>query len=270
MFRKRRVATPGFGHTPWNPIQGEQANLRQEGTHPFCAMMQVAAEDTHKDYVICRGFDPRILKFIDYSEGDTNKPGISVAKPFGKRLTGKYQVGEVYPAFLPTQGNSDYTNFRQVTYTPPSPVAVKWRVGQNPGVVSGGGLDGGQPDNLTDEIQILRDENGKAINWLLIDSSRIRRNWVGFLYASYSGVVIGFWVVPTYALDGVLPDGPQWVVNEHKWNFGVAGATVRVEEDPVNNRWRPLQQDYICPDGRTVSPPPPPPPADPPVYPYPE
>lgn len=131
-------------------------------------MMQVAAEDTHADYVICRGFDPRILKFIDYASGDDSKPGIAVAKPFGRRRTGTYEIGEVYPAFLPTQGNADYTGFRQVVYTPPSPVGVNWRVGQNPGVTSGG-LEGGQPEDLDDTIGILYASDGKVINWLLID-----------------------------------------------------------------------------------------------------
>lgn len=132
-------------------------------------MMQIAAEDTYDDYVICRGFDPRILKFIDYEEGNANKPGISVAKPFGKRATGAYQIAEVYPALLPTQGNAGFSDFRQVVYTPPSPIAVQWRLGQNPGVTVGG-LDGGQPSALTDEIEMLVDHNGRSINWLLIDS----------------------------------------------------------------------------------------------------
>jgi hypothetical protein len=133
-------------------------------------MMQVAADDLYDDYVICRGFDLRILKFIDYEEGNPNKPGISVAKPFGKRRIGTYSIGEVYPAFLPTQGNPDFTDFRQVTYVPPSPTTVNWRVGQNAGVVFTGALDGGQPEDLTKTIGVLRDAAGKAINWLLIDS----------------------------------------------------------------------------------------------------
>ena len=170
MFRKRRRPTPNFRMpNPFNPISGDQANLRQDGTSPYCAMMQVAAEDTYDDYVICRGFDPRILKFIDYAAGNPNKPGISVAKPYGKRTAGKYEIAEVYPAFLPTQGNTGFSDFRQVVYTPPSPVAVEWRVGQNPGVVVGG-PDGGQPELLSEEIEILSDHNGKVVNWLLIDS----------------------------------------------------------------------------------------------------
>lgn len=151
-------------------MHGEQANLRQEGTAPYCAMMQVAAEDTYDDYVICRGFDTRILRFVDYAAGNPNKPGISVAKPYGNRVAGSYEIGEIYPALLPTQGNSGFADFRQVVFTPPSPIAVEWRVGQNPGKVTGGGLDGGQPADLTDAIEILYDHNGKVINWLLIDA----------------------------------------------------------------------------------------------------
>ena len=179
--RRRRHPTPGFGiPPPFNPIQGENANLRQDGTSPHCAMMQVAATDTYANYVICRGFDTRILRFIDYAAGDANKPGVSVAKPFGKRKTGTYKIGEIYPALLPTQGNADFIDFKLVTYTPPSPVAVNWRVGQNPGVVTGG-LDGGQPANLSETIGILYDHNGKVVNWIIIDT-------VGNLLRSMSGV----------------------------------------------------------------------------------
>lgn len=173
---------------PFNPIQGENANLRQDGVSPFCVMMQVAAEDTYEDYVICRGFDTRILKFIDYAEGDDSKPGISVAKPFGKRITDTYEIGEIYPALLPTQGNADFTDFRQVTYVPPSPVDVNWRVGQNPGVVSGGGANGGQPEGLSDTIEILYDHNGKVVNWLLIDSGGGDGSIEGPIYSAAPGL----------------------------------------------------------------------------------
>jgi hypothetical protein len=171
LFRKRKRPTPHFKvPPPFNALHGENANLRQEGVSPFCAMMQVAAADTYENHVICRGFDIRILRFIDYAAGNANKPGISVAKPYGKRRTGTYEIGEIYPALLPTQGNANFMDFRQVVFVPPSPTTVEWRVGQNPGVVTGG-LDGGQPENLTDAIEILYDHNGKVINWLLVDSS---------------------------------------------------------------------------------------------------
>lgn len=125
-------------------------------------MMQIVEEDTYDNYVVCRGFDPRFLRFME---------SISVAKPFGKRTPGTYEVAEIYPAFLPTQGNANFMDFRQVVYVPPSPADVQWRVGQNPGVVENG-LEGGQPGELTDAIEILYDHNGKVINWILIDSNK--------------------------------------------------------------------------------------------------
>jgi hypothetical protein len=184
MFRKRKRPTPHFKvPPPFNALHGENANLRQEGVSPFCAMMQVTEEDTYADYVVCRGFDPRILKFID---------GISVAKPFGKRTIGTYEIGEIYPALLPTQGNANFMDFRQVTFVPPSPVAVDWRVGQNPGVVTGG-LEGGQPEALSDAIEILYDHNGKVVNWLLIDGG-----------SSGGGDSIRFTIVDCICSDGVF------------------------------------------------------------------
>jgi len=172
VFKKRRMATPGFGHVPFNPINGGHNDLRTPGIYPYCAMMQVAAEDTYDDYVVCRGFDVRMLKFVDFEEGNADKPGISVAKPFGDRgaaadgqVTRKYRIGEIFPAFLTTQGAANDTDSN---YVPPSPTAVLWRVGQNPGVVTDGNEFGGHPAELTDEVSILSDHNGKVINWMLI------------------------------------------------------------------------------------------------------
>jgi hypothetical protein len=168
MFRKRRRPTPDFQiPPPYNPMRGDHDDLQIHGDWPYCAMMQVACEDKYPNYVVCRGFDPRILKFIDYKENSAEKPGISVAKPFGCRVTSggakRYRIGEVFPAFLPTQGTADI----DVHYVPPSPVEVKWRLGQNPGVVDGSPY-GGPPKCLEDEIAILRDHNGKVINWILV------------------------------------------------------------------------------------------------------
>ena len=119
-------------------------------------MVQVAAADTYTDYVVCRAFDPRIRRFID------SPPGLSVAKPFGNRVKGVYRVGQVFPALLPTQGTPDHT--------PPSPSAVDWRVGQNPGVTDNP-VEGGHPKALTDAIEELKDHNDQYINWLLLDTA---------------------------------------------------------------------------------------------------
>jgi len=160
MFRKRRRPTPNFKiPPPVNPVDGGFASLGIQRILPYCAMMQIAADDEYDDYVICRGFDTRILRFVDYESGDRNKPGISVAKPFGCRTAGKYSIGEVYPAFLPIQGTA--------VYTPPSPSSVNWRVGQNPGVVDGDS-NAGHPIDLSSSIELLFDHNGVAVNWIFI------------------------------------------------------------------------------------------------------
>jgi len=176
MFRKLRRPTPNFKiPPPYNPISGDHKELENHGVHPYCAMMQIAADDTYDDYVICRGFDIRMLKFVDYEEGNSDKPGISVAKPFGCRGGAGdgakiYRIGQIFPAFLPTQGPADFAP----DYVPPSPVAVKWRLGQNPGVATGAAGYGGHPESLDDTIEILYDHNGKVVNWMFIHSNNAR------------------------------------------------------------------------------------------------
>ncbi len=166
MFRKTRRPTPHFQiPPPFNAVTGEHDDLREYGVYPYCAMMQIAEDDEHENFVICRGFDPRLLRFVDYEADNIKKPGISVAKPFGKRTVGTYQKAEIYAAVLPIQGNA-------TPYTPPSPVEVKWRLGQNPGYVALGAEEGGQPGSLDDEVAILYDHNDKVINWILLDSAK--------------------------------------------------------------------------------------------------
>jgi hypothetical protein len=123
-------------------------------------MMQIAKEDVHQNYVVCRGFDTRMAKFVDYAAGDDNKPGIPVAKPYGKRWKSAYHIGQIFPAILPTQGRPDYV--------PPSPTAVDWRVGQNPGVAE---TSRGHPADLSEAINELTTDDGtKYIAWMLLDS----------------------------------------------------------------------------------------------------
>jgi hypothetical protein len=157
MFRKRKQPTPDFKlPPPYNPVTGQQASLSVEHAFPYAAMMQVAAEDTQRDYVVCRGFDVRIARFIDYEAGNANKPGIPVAKPYGSRRTGVYEVGQIFPAILPLQTDN------------PSPVSVPWRVGQNPGVAT---VSEGHPASLSEKVDFLKDANGIYINWMLLDGS---------------------------------------------------------------------------------------------------
>lgn len=161
MFRKPRRATHEFGiGSPFNAITGDHADLQPHGIFPYCALVQVAKADTYTNYVVCRGFDIRQGRFIDYRAGDPNNPGISVAKPYGSRTIGQFNVGEVYPAFLPTQLTED-------SFVAPSPADVPWRIGQNAGTADPINA-GGHPATLASTISELVDHNGTNVQWLLV------------------------------------------------------------------------------------------------------
>ena len=143
-MRKRRHPTPGFKILPpYQPITGERAGLMVPGVHPHCAMMQVAAADTHDDYVVCRGYDTRVKRFFDYDATDADKPGIAVGKPFGNRSSGAYEIGQIFPALIPLT-----------------------RIGQTPGVAAD---STGHPADLDELVDILYDDNDRPINWMLLD-----------------------------------------------------------------------------------------------------
>lgn len=136
-------------------MTGEHAELLVPGITPHCAMMQVAAEDTHDDYVVCRGYDPRYKKFFDYDEDDLEtKPGIPVGKPFGSRSPDTYEVGQVLPALIPLT-----------------------RIGQTPGVAAD---SDGHPEDLDELVEILYDEDDHPINWMLLDTAATPDRRVGF------------------------------------------------------------------------------------------
>lgn len=149
-FRRRRQPTPFFRMPPpYQPITGERETLRAKGDYPYCAMVQVAAADTHDNYVICRGYDPRVKRFFDYDSADpTNVPGIPVAKPYGNRCQGAYTIGQVFPAFL-----------------------CRSKLGTNAGVVTDDEFQG-HPLDLDDEIGLLQDDDDRYIDWMLIDNAQ--------------------------------------------------------------------------------------------------
>jgi hypothetical protein len=107
-------------------------------------MMQVAAADTKADYVICRGYDPYTKRFIDYEVGNSNKPGVPVAKPYSSRAVGTYAVGQIFPAVVPLT-----------------------RLGQTPGVAE---TTQGHPADLDEEVEILYTDDNLVVQWLLLDS----------------------------------------------------------------------------------------------------
>jgi hypothetical protein len=208
-IRKRRTPTPGFRlPPPYQPITGEQAPLSVKGVFPYVAMMQVAKEDIHDDYVICRGFDVRIARFVDYAEGDEDKPGIPVAKPYGRRRPGTYHIGQIFPAIIPLQ-------------TPnPSPVDVPWRVGQNPGWATGGM---GHPQDLTEEVDFLRDDNDEYINWQLLDEGG--NDLVeGCLAEDHPGYGVVFEITLQHWIpdnNGHSPNEPADLFKAIDWRYGM-------------------------------------------------
>lgn len=152
MARYRRSATNHFQskQTPYNAIDGERERLSPKSIRPFCAMMQVAVEDTHDDYVICRGFDTRVMRYFDYVEGDPDKKGIAVAKPYGVRGTKPYVVGEIHAAFLPVLQLSDTHG---ASYNPAKAETTV-----------------GHPADLDEKIVALNRDDGVAINWMFAEA----------------------------------------------------------------------------------------------------
>lgn len=147
VIRKRKQPAPHFRlPSPFQPITGERAQLLVPGIFPYCAMMQIAAEDTHCNYVVCRGYDPRTERYYDYVVEDLEadppvegRPGIAVAKPYWNRFTGVYRIGEVYPAVLTLSAGAEDDG------------KIVPRIGQNPGRVEGDECRG-NPVSLDEEI----------------------------------------------------------------------------------------------------------------------
>ena len=104
-------------------------------------MMQVIEEDTHDNYVNCRGFDPEHNRFFEW---------IPVAKPYGERgETGLYSVGEVHLAV--------------------KPITI---LGLTPGVAE---TSTGHPEDLDEEVAALYTEgeddpghNGIAVSFIFV------------------------------------------------------------------------------------------------------
>jgi hypothetical protein len=155
---------------PFNPFTGKFASLVKEGDFPCCAMFQVAAEDTHDNYVICRGYDPRFKRFFEYEEGSDVKIGMPVAKPYGSRQAGVYTVGQMFPAVLPLT-----------------------RLGISSGVAA---ESSGHPADLDEVVEILYTDEGKVINWLLLDvgtSSVWGKLDAALDYDDTTGVTVSIW-----------------------------------------------------------------------------
>jgi hypothetical protein len=151
MFRKKRQPAPFFNMpgAPFNPATGERAPL---GAYPVrgttLAIFQVCAEDTHDDYIECRGFeadnDPN-FRFLHDPHTAVDTTPINVAKPYGVRGTNPYVVGQIVVA-----------------------ARIKGRLGYNAGK---GATTVGHPADLDEEIELLLDDDDVGIAWMDIDSS---------------------------------------------------------------------------------------------------
>jgi hypothetical protein len=159
---------------PFNPATGERAPL---GAYPprgtTLALFQVVGDDpqdpetadTHDNYVVCRGYeadsDPNFRYLHDpYTKADTTP--INVAKPYSIRGTFPYTQGQVIVA-----------------------ARIKGRLGYNAGMATLPTV--GQPEDLTDELEILLDDGGVGIAWLDIGTPT---SLIGRCIAHLGGVAV--------------------------------------------------------------------------------
>ncbi len=180
MFRKKRQPAPNFRMpgAPFNPVTGQRAQMGSPptpgtilstfqviGDDPADAMTQ----DTHANYVVCRGFEPDIDPFFRYLHDPKTKPdtkSIKVAKPHSVRGTFPYKRGQVIVA-----------------------ARILTRLGANQGKASS---STGQPADLNEEVELLFDDDNVAISWLDIvtpSSSIIRGKLAGTLSAGLSATL---------------------------------------------------------------------------------
>jgi hypothetical protein len=140
-WRKRATPAPAFKQpSPFNPTTGQHAAIGPDSPIPAVGMFRVIATDTYDDYVVCQGYDLTTDPACKYL-----LKSVAVAKPYGVRGTFPYQVGWVLAA----------CKARSV-------------FGDNPGVAS---VTVGQPANLGEAIDMLKDANGNPINWLDLGSA---------------------------------------------------------------------------------------------------
>ena len=147
VWRKRASPAPAFRQpAPYSPIGGQHAILGREGMHSRIAIFQVIETDTHDDYVVCKGYDLDTDADCRY-EINT----IPVAKPYSLRGTKPYKVGMMLTCGKPRTKFGDNSGKADTTV--------------------------GQPEDLNEDIVALEDDDGKTIQWMIIDSSTETETW---------------------------------------------------------------------------------------------
>ena len=133
-FRKRKSPTPAFKMPPpYDPFIGQTAGLPGAKDLTRVALFQVIEEDTHDNYLVCRGFDPETKRLYD---------SINIAKPYAVRGENHYSIAEIICCAKPLT-----------------------RLGINSGRAES---TIGQPTYLDEEIVLLLDDDENPINWMEI------------------------------------------------------------------------------------------------------
>jgi hypothetical protein len=147
IWRKRKSPAPFFKQAvPYDPVSGEYSPIGVPTEKIHIAMFQVIEADTHDNYIVCRGYDPTLRKFLN---------SINVAKPYDQRGAFGYVVGHVFPAAIPIT-----------------------RLGETSGVSE---TTIGCPADLNEAIEILLDDDSNPVRWLDISSGGVIRVISGVL-----------------------------------------------------------------------------------------
>ena len=141
MDRKRKSPASGFKQlSPFNPISGQYAGMGGPSVASRISMAQVIEADTYDNVLVCRGWDldkdPNCKYLINR---------MVVGKPYGVRGTFPYAVGNMLPV-----------------------VKVRTHFGDTPGMAH---TTVGQPADLNEAVDILVDDDGKPVAWLVLDGS---------------------------------------------------------------------------------------------------
>lgn len=141
---------------PFNPVTGQRAQMGLPVTPgTILATFQVigddpddeTTQDTHENYVVCRGYDAASDPYFRYLHDPSTAEGttpINVAKPYALRGLFPYKRGQVIVA-----------------------AKIRTKLGDNQGVAAD---STGHPETLSEVIELLLDDEDVGISWLDIST----------------------------------------------------------------------------------------------------